>query len=182
MPKGCFTHTKLKQVRANVALERRAIPGFRRKYLADRTGGIWSQNPRRKVELKLNQYIDGRGYYVVKIYYQTRSVHRLLLLTFVGRPPFRNAHTRHLNGNPLDNRLENLAWGTAKDNAADRIRHGTVLRGSAVYGAKLNDSLVRKIRRLYAIRHNITALARRFGVWPRTILYAATGRTWKHVI
>lgn len=32
---------------------------------------------------------------------------------------------RHLNGNPYDNRLENLAWGTPSENMLDKVRHGT---------------------------------------------------------
>jgi hypothetical protein len=32
---------------------------------------------------------------------------------------------RHRNGNPTDNRPENLAWGTPTQNALDKILHGT---------------------------------------------------------
>jgi hypothetical protein len=32
---------------------------------------------------------------------------------------------RHLDGNPINNRLENLRWGTHKENKADAIKHGT---------------------------------------------------------
>lgn len=53
-----------------------------------------------------------------------RKVHRLMLEAFVGPcPP--GMVTRHLNGNPRDNRLENLCWGTYSENTYDTIRHGT---------------------------------------------------------
>jgi len=32
---------------------------------------------------------------------------------------------RHLNGQPLDCRAENLAWGTPRQNRLDSVRHGT---------------------------------------------------------
>lgn len=32
---------------------------------------------------------------------------------------------RHLDGNPTNNVVWNLAWGTAKDNYEDAVRHGT---------------------------------------------------------
>jgi len=32
---------------------------------------------------------------------------------------------RHLNGNPHDNRLDNLSWGTPSENMLDKARHGT---------------------------------------------------------
>ena len=54
----------------------------------------------------------------------TRMVHQLVLIAFVGpRPP--KMEVRHLDGNPANNRLENLCWGTRSDNIRDAIRHGT---------------------------------------------------------
>lgn len=50
--------------------------------------------------------------------------HRLVLEAFVGPCP-EGMETRHFNGNPLDNRLENLLWGTPVENASDCTRHGT---------------------------------------------------------
>ena len=54
----------------------------------------------------------------------SRCVHELVLIAFVGpRPPKHDC--RHLNGNPADNRLENLCWGTRSENNIDAVRHGT---------------------------------------------------------
>lgn len=47
------------------------------------------------------------------------------MLAFVGNRPQDMKHIRHLNGNPLDNRLDNLVYGTPSENAYDRVRHGT---------------------------------------------------------
>jgi hypothetical protein len=56
----------------------------------------------------------------------TQFVHKLVLLAFIGPAP--NKHEcRHLNGNPADNRLENLCWGTRTENILDSVRHGTWL-------------------------------------------------------
>lgn len=53
----------------------------------------------------------------------TPKVHHLVLLAFgFQRPP--GYQCRHLNGDPQDNRLENIRWGTAKENTEDRIKHG----------------------------------------------------------
>ena len=53
-----------------------------------------------------------------------RLVHHLVLEAFVGPRP-EGALARHLNGNRTDNRAENLRWGTASENALDRVEHGT---------------------------------------------------------
>lgn len=55
---------------------------------------------------------------------KTHTVHTLVLKAFVGPPP-PGMEARHLDGNRLNNRLDNLAWGTKSENMADRLRHGT---------------------------------------------------------
>lgn len=52
------------------------------------------------------------------------QVHRLVMAAFVGPCPD-GMEVRHLNGDPADNRLENLAYGTRAENIADAVRHGT---------------------------------------------------------
>lgn len=53
-----------------------------------------------------------------------RYVHQLVLEAFVGPRP-EGLVARHLNGDPTDNRPENLAWGTQSENQYDSVRHGT---------------------------------------------------------
>src|SRR5690348_3410561 len=61
-----------------------------------------------------------------------RLVHHLVLEAFTGYAP-QGMETRHLDGNPQNNRLENLKWGTPSENGADRVRHGTAW-GPALIG------------------------------------------------
>lgn len=55
----------------------------------------------------------------------TRMVHTLVLEAFVGPRPSPKHDARHLDGNPKDNRLSNLSWGTRSENIRDAVRHGT---------------------------------------------------------
>lgn len=50
-------------------------------------------------------------------------VHRLVAIAFLGQP-LPGQEVRHLNGEPTDNRLQNLAWGTRSENMYDRRAHG----------------------------------------------------------
>ena len=50
-----------------------------------------------------------------------RPVHQLVMLTFVGAPPD-GMEVLHSNGDPTDNRLENLRYGTRTENILDVYR------------------------------------------------------------
>lgn len=55
---------------------------------------------------------------------RTRLVHRLVAVAFLGPCP-EGQEVRHLDGNPANTALTNLAYGTSSENAQDSIRHGT---------------------------------------------------------
>ena len=52
------------------------------------------------------------------------SVHRLVLTAFVGPAPD-GMETCHNDGNPTNNALSNLRWGTHSANISDQVAHGT---------------------------------------------------------
>src|SRR5512139_228904 len=53
-----------------------------------------------------------------------KGVHVLVATAFHGPCPD-GLECRHLNGDPADNRPDNLLWGTPSENTLDRVRHGT---------------------------------------------------------
>lgn len=57
------------------------------------------------------------------------AVHRLIAAKFLPPRPSLAHEVRHLDGDKTNNCASNLAWGTRKDNAADRERHGRTYRG-----------------------------------------------------
>lgn len=67
----------------------------------------------------------GNGYRAVSIGKRGKvKVCVLMAEAFIGPRPFMGARLRHLNDNSLDDRLENLAWGTDSDNKRDLVRNG----------------------------------------------------------
>jgi len=103
-----------------------------------------------------------------------RLVHRLVLLAFVGPCP-EGMECCHNNGNPADNRLENLRWDTKSANQKDRILHGTTNRGSNSKQAKLTEEQVLEI---YKSKDKQTELAALFGVTNKAIHHIKSGKNW----
>lgn len=52
------------------------------------------------------------------------QVHRLVMLAFVGAPP-EGHEVCHNDGDPANNRLDNLRWDTKRANNLDAVHHGT---------------------------------------------------------
>jgi len=75
---------------------------------------------------------------------------------------------------------KHLRWATPTENAADKELHGTVIRGERHWGAKLNESAVREIRRLSAMRTQ-QSIADQFGVKIMCINKIINRKTWRHI-
>lgn len=92
----------------------------------------------------------------------SRTVHSLVMLAFIGMPPAGN-EVRHLNGKPADNRLSNLKYGTRAENTQDKKYH----RGARSYRLKPQDVL--RIRRRLGPFGAGARLAREYNVAQSTI-------------
>lgn len=107
----------------------RAVPGYDGWYDVSDMGNVRSWHPtnggplRSETPRPLDGCVYVTGYRMIQMHDRSRqSVHRLVALTFLGEPGGRLV--RHLNDNPLDNRVENLAYGSSSDNAQDALRNG----------------------------------------------------------
>jgi hypothetical protein len=93
---------------------------------------------------------------------------------------------RHLDGNPANNSVNNLCWGTSSDNHEDAVRHGTSvippnLKGEDCPTAKLTDATVRELREAIDRGESQRSVARRLGVTKGTVAFAYHRKTWAHV-
>lgn len=108
----------------------------------------------------------------------TKSVHRLVLEAFVGPAP-EGLLTRHLDGNPANNNLSNLTWGTQQQNMQDSVDHNTRARGSQNGNSRLLEEEVEAIRMEYATGLvSQRALGERYGVTQRTIWNIVNEKQW----
>lgn len=108
-------------------------------------------------------------------------VHRLVLEAF-DRPGRDGEVCCHANGDPSDNRIENLRWDSQSANWHDAKAHGTASVGMRQGNALLNPEKVTKIRQLYSTgQYSHAQLGEHFGVSGATVSAVARGRSWKHI-
>ena len=87
----------------------------------------------------------------------------------------------HKDGNPANNHLDNLRWDTRKNNAADRVRHGTTCRGERGGNAKLKETEVLEMRALWATGVRQKVLAKRFHVSVPLVSLIVNRHCWTHI-
>ena len=125
-----------------------------------------------------------RGYLRLIVYKDRKPVnmyvHILILIAFHGQKPD-GMQSRHLNGDQLCNRPDNLCWGTKLENEHDRRRHGTIPRGAKQHSAKLTDAKVIEIRRRLAAGEYGNRLATEYGISPSSMSAIRLRQTWTHL-
>ena len=166
----------------------KTIPNFPN-YSISKDGRVWSKSRitphghRRKGRwLKSNRMPT--GHLSICLYKNRTShkqaIHRLVLETYVGPCPD-GMECRHLNGNPADNNLRNLKWGTHSENVLDAVKHGTHVnnRGSNQGRSKLTEIQVRIIIVAYSTgKVTQEQISQAFGVSISTIKSILQKKNW----
>lgn len=133
--------------------------------------------PKERRILKPNRDKDGYarvGFYVDGVL-QSWRVCRLVGMVWLGTPPD-GFVIRHLDGSKDNDTVENLVWGTPKENSLDSQAHGTWVHGDRVNTSKMTSDQVRDVLKS---DKSHAELARQYGVTPCAIWHIRAGRTWK---
>ena len=142
------------------------------------TRGGWAKEPRILTK-KINKKV---GYYNVGITYddgtqKTRYLHRLIAQAFLGDE--KDKLVRHLDDNRLNNKLENLAWGTQKTNMADAIVNGKLPTGIDCSKSVLSERDILLVGRMRKEGLTHEAIARIIGVNRSVVTALLSGKTYR---
>lgn len=168
-------------------VEYRDIPGYVG-YRAGSDGSIWSRWTAGRSASPTGPWRQMRtppipsGHLQVNLRGRVERVHTLILLAFVGPPPA-GMECRHFpDRNPANNRIENLSWGTRKENVDDKLVQGTYQCGENRAGAKLTDAIVRDIKfGPDQAKGSQKRLSIKYNIDPSIISEIRAGKRWKHI-
>lgn len=167
------------------------VKGYEGRYQVSNLGRVKSlPNTKRRTELVLKASAHVKsGHLIVNLTSAKKGggwaqvchyVHTLVLRAFKGDCPLGNEGC-HNDGNPANNSLENLRWGTRDSNQADRLTHGTSNRGKRNGQAILDETGAREVKRRLAAKETQTSIAKAMGISRSAVSAIAVGRTWSHL-
>jgi hypothetical protein len=162
------------------------IPNYE-DYDISNTGRIWRERYQIKRRPQfIKQRFNKHGYLRVCLYKKGKKrhffVHRLVGFAFI--PPVAGKEDiNHKNGQPADNRSDNLEWCTQSENMthAYRVLGIPVSHGEAHTYAKLKEADIPVIRQLVSEGKTYGEVASLFSVSFTAIRMVVIGRNWKHV-
>ena len=105
-------------------------------------------------------------------------IHQLVLLAFVGTCP-EGMEVCHNDGSKTNNCLENLRYGTRKENIWDKDRHGTILFGERNPMSKVTQEQVVDMRRRHENGESQTKIAVDFGIDRSEVSRIVNFKVWR---
>lgn len=162
------------------------IPGYEG-YLATEDGQIYSE----KSGKYLKQFVQNKfGYMGVNLYvgaiegksvkFKQRTVHTLVLEAYHGARP-EKAQGCHLDGNPKNNHVNNLMWGSAKENGEHKVLHGRSTKGAKNGNASLTQVQAQFILNNHE-KFSHKYLGRLFGVCDFAVSQIVKRKTWTFLV
>lgn len=123
-----------------------------------------------------SKYKNGYG----SVFYDGKltGAHRVMCRLAHGEPPTREHHAAHSCGNRMCVNPNHIGWKTPSQNEADKVAHGTDVRGERNPCAKLNRQQVQDIRSMRGTKSQ-SSIARQFGVSRRAVGFILSGETWR---
>ena len=127
----------------------------------------------------------GKGYYnfalCVKGQVKYIYVHQLVAEAFIPNPE-KKPEVNHYDGNPSNNRVDNLLWSTHKENMEHANEHGLLKQiGEDNHESKLTENDIREIFRKNNLGWTQTKIAEDYPVGRQAIGKILNGKRWTHI-
>lgn len=142
----------------------------------------------RKIKEKQRKLPLNKGYPTIKFSkdgeWELAYVHRIVAKVFIPNPENKR-EVNHIDGNKLNNKVENLEWVTSSENVKHAYDSGlhtrTNVKGEYNNKAILTEKQVKEIKLLILDGRQNRELAAMYNVSRKVICDIKKGRNWKHV-
>ena len=134
----------------------------------------------------LKPTLKSNGYYYVSLSRNCKTpkydIHKLVAIAFLENPNNYKC-VNHIDGNKLNNNINNLEWCSYSYNAihANKLGLTTVTKGETNGMAKLTETQVKEIKELLNKGHTGRSLANKFNVAEATISQIKNNKLWSHI-
>lgn len=163
------------------------LEGYNGMYSVSSLGSVKSYYKTKSYPFILLKKTIRNGYYSVGLSIngleKRVNVHRLVACNFIPSSK-EQTQVNHIDGNKLNNNVENLEWCTSKENVNHAHKMGLVNTpyGEMHANSKLNVKSVLEIRSKYIKRvKTYKSLALEYGVSKATITEIINRQIWKHI-
>lgn len=168
----------------------RSIDGYNGIYEVSNFGNVRSLS---RIDIRKNKIIGqimktfkSRGYIRITLRKEGKgtkgSVHRLVLTAFSGECP-KGYQCNHIDGNKLNNRIDNLEWVTPSENQRhkyDILGYSRPI-GSKNPQSKLTEAKVKEIKLLLVKKIPVKLIAEMYKVTLKTIYNIKSESAWTHI-
>lgn len=167
------------------------IPRFEGCYQVSNFGNVRSfanSHKGKRIEPKLRALsLTYDGYQKIRLIANgldvTERVHRLVAKLFIPNPEGKET-VNHIDGNKLNNRVDNLEWADRKEQLYHAYKTGlkTAKKGCENANSKLSSEQVQTIRKLYkkgSRQFSSVKLSKMYGVSHRVILLIVKGQSYR---
>ena len=160
------------------------IPNLQDWYYVSNYGRVYS----RFTGLLIKPNLITSGYLRVSLYGENNTmipvlVHRVVMITFNPIPNPDDFQVNHIDGNKLNNNIDNLEWVTRSENISHAYQTGLKKPGEAVNFAKINEATVHEICKLLEQNYYPTEISRILNLENHVSLINEIKRrkNWKHI-
>ena len=142
----------------NIEKETKYIDGYDKYYTVSKTGEVISYKQKKPRKMKPSLHRD--GYHRVTLYanhnHRLTTIHRLVLQAFKKKPRGKD-YANHIDGDKLNNHIDNLEWCTRSENQTHMWAMGliSIKRGTDIPCSFCGDNVYRVESAIKASKHKV---------------------------